>query len=398
MRFATNDPTPWPPEVPAGENPPPGALIDYYLATDASGPVKLEILDAAGKVVRSYSSDNPVVRGTDPATDPAKYNTLCQQTPTLPDCGLPLYWPAPALHARRRQAGMHRFNWDLRYDPIGEGGGRGGGGGSSGAVPHRTYAAVNAPWAPPGHYTVRLTVDGKSVHAADRRCSLDPRVKTPAAGLAQLATLTRAAVRRRGGDARGVRPGARAGRQLDERDRRRCRGVQGAVDSIAPPAAAGGRGGRGGRRGRRRGGRGGAAGGTPTLESASTALMAAAMAMQSADVAPTASELEAASRARGRSTQVLASLEFSKDDRPRRPQRQEESGRPPDGVDPDRLANAHLPRTTSEDGGDRRHDRQPRLQLEVDELSGGIHVEEVVLAVQAEAQIDRAVDEPQVWP
>ena len=31
VRFGVNDPTPWPPELPAGENPPPGALIDYYL-------------------------------------------------------------------------------------------------------------------------------------------------------------------------------------------------------------------------------------------------------------------------------------------------------------------------------------------------------------------------------
>src|SRR5471030_2510852 len=49
VRFATNDPTPWPPEVPAGENPAPGALIDYYLASNASSAVKLEILDASGK-------------------------------------------------------------------------------------------------------------------------------------------------------------------------------------------------------------------------------------------------------------------------------------------------------------------------------------------------------------
>src|SRR5207248_8248263 len=31
VRFATNDPTPWPPELPAGENPPPGGIIDYFL-------------------------------------------------------------------------------------------------------------------------------------------------------------------------------------------------------------------------------------------------------------------------------------------------------------------------------------------------------------------------------
>ncbi|HNV74310.1 MAG TPA: hypothetical protein PKH96_06520, partial [Gemmatimonadaceae bacterium] len=60
VRFGTNEPTPWPPEMPSGENPPPGGLIDYYLASDASGPVMLEILNAKGKVVRSYSSTEPV--------------------------------------------------------------------------------------------------------------------------------------------------------------------------------------------------------------------------------------------------------------------------------------------------------------------------------------------------
>ena len=53
VRFGVNEPTPWPPELPAGESAPPGALIDYYLPKDASGEVKLEILDAGGKVVRT---------------------------------------------------------------------------------------------------------------------------------------------------------------------------------------------------------------------------------------------------------------------------------------------------------------------------------------------------------
>ena len=77
IRFGTNDPTPWPPELLAGENPPPGALIDYYLPAAADGDVKLEVLNAAGKVIRTYSSTDPV-RNPDPATDPVAYNKLCQ--------------------------------------------------------------------------------------------------------------------------------------------------------------------------------------------------------------------------------------------------------------------------------------------------------------------------------
>jgi len=69
VRFATNEPTPWPPELPAGENPPAGGILDYYLAGNASGAVKLEILDHANKVVRSYSSAD-VPPSPDAGVDP----------------------------------------------------------------------------------------------------------------------------------------------------------------------------------------------------------------------------------------------------------------------------------------------------------------------------------------
>src|SRR4029453_18914844 len=61
VRFGTNDPTPWPPELPAGENPLPGGIIDYLLPRDASGPVKLEIADVAGQVIRHYAGDEPAL-------------------------------------------------------------------------------------------------------------------------------------------------------------------------------------------------------------------------------------------------------------------------------------------------------------------------------------------------
>src|SRR5207302_7389864 len=60
VRWDMNTDTPLPPDFPAGENPPDGAVIDYYLQTAASGPVTLEIKDAAGKTVRKYySADKP---------------------------------------------------------------------------------------------------------------------------------------------------------------------------------------------------------------------------------------------------------------------------------------------------------------------------------------------------
>ncbi len=307
VRFATNDPTPWPPEMLAGENPAPGTPIDYYLPSSASGLVKLEILDSRGKVARSYTSDARLP-AVSPATDPVRYNTMCQQNPGLADCGLPLYWPAAPI-VFSGEPGMHRFNWDQRLNPIGDGGGgRGGGGGSSGAVPHRTYTSVNAPWAPPGSYTVRLTANGKS-YTQPIAVRLDPRVKTPAIGLTQLASLTRELYD--GATAAHdeyVRARALAA-DLDKVQGVDVSGFKAQLDSIAPPAAGGGGGGRGGRGGRGgggggRGGDGAAAG--PTLEAASGAMMTAAMAMQNADVTPTADQVANAGKARAESTVAMA--------------------------------------------------------------------------------------------
>jgi photosystem II stability/assembly factor-like uncharacterized protein len=282
VRFATNDPTPWPPEVPAGENPPAGALIDYMLPADASGPVRLEILDAAGTVIRGYSSAdvNPT---PDPALDPVAYNRLCQRTPTAPDCGLPLYWPAPRMPLSAR-AGLHRFSWDMRFDPITRDTVQGSDDDATGAVPRRTYPGSNAPWAPPGEYRVRLTVGGRA-YTQPLSLRLDPRVRTPAAGLAQLARLTRELY----DDARAAHAA-----HLQARDRAGALGdpaMRARIDSLAPSDAAAPRGGARARR---------APSATPglTLEGVSAELLMAAMSMQSADVAPTADQLAAANRAK----------------------------------------------------------------------------------------------------
>ena len=66
--------------MPAGENPPPGAVLDYYLGADATGPVKIEILGAGGRVMRTLSSTDPV-QALNAASDPVAYNKVCQETP-----------------------------------------------------------------------------------------------------------------------------------------------------------------------------------------------------------------------------------------------------------------------------------------------------------------------------
>jgi photosystem II stability/assembly factor-like uncharacterized protein len=179
VRWNTNTDTPLPPDEPRMPNPPEGGIINYYLKTDAAGPVVLEVFDAGGKLVRRYSSAEPPPPLPDPATN----------------APLPLYWyrQPQALSAR---AGMHRFTWDVHYQPLpGGGGGRGGGGGLPiAAVPFNTAPAPTTPWAPPGEYTVKLTVDGRTLSQA-LTVRADPRVKTPALAMRQVYTLSTAAYR-----------------------------------------------------------------------------------------------------------------------------------------------------------------------------------------------------------
>jgi photosystem II stability/assembly factor-like uncharacterized protein len=126
--------TPKPRDEALAENAPYGALIDYYLKSAAPGPVTLEILDPSGEVIRHYSSED-------------------KSPPVNPDAlNIPAFWvrrPEPLSTA----AGMHRWVWDLRPQPTGEGGRRGGGGGFGRGGESRVL---------PGVYTVKLSVGGKS--------------------------------------------------------------------------------------------------------------------------------------------------------------------------------------------------------------------------------------------
>jgi photosystem II stability/assembly factor-like uncharacterized protein len=157
LRRDANTDTPLPPEVPAGKNPPDGAIFDYYLKSNVSGPVKLEVLDAHGKVVRSFSSaDKP----------PFTWDELKKEI------NVPLYWVKPP-QILSAEAGGHRFVWDLRtappesvfHDfPIS-------------AIPHDTPRYPLGAGVPPGKYTVRLEAEGQTVvHTFEVK--MDPRVKT----------------------------------------------------------------------------------------------------------------------------------------------------------------------------------------------------------------------------
>jgi len=298
IRFGTNDPTPWPPELEAGENPPPGAIVDYYLpsaAPQGDAEVKLEFLDKSGAVLRTYSSKD-AVRTPDPATDPAAYNKLCQQTPNAPDCALPLYWPAPP-QILKTSAGMHRFTWDMHYDPIpgAGGGGRGGGGGGGGAaVPHRTYPSVNSPWVAPGAYTVRLTADGQTL-TQPITVRLDPRVKvTP--DVQQIFTLT-TRMETEAHTALTAYKTARAMADSAKGNDALVKKLEEIAPAAPPPQNGGGRGGRGG---------GEEAQAPPTLANIAGQLVAALMPMQGSEMPPTAAELEACRKQEAAYTALMA--------------------------------------------------------------------------------------------
>ena len=166
VRWDMNTDTPLPPDEPAGQNPPDGAIIDYYLGPAVFGPVTIEISDSAGKLVRRYSSDDPV-----PAIDPS--------------LAIPTYWVRPP-HPLSVAPGMHRFLWDMKYAPVREGLANY----SMQAIFHDTAPSNSSPWVLPGAYTVKLTAEGK-IYTEHFTVKMDPRVRTSQADLAQQFTVSK---------------------------------------------------------------------------------------------------------------------------------------------------------------------------------------------------------------
>ena len=163
LRNDMNQDTPLPPEMPAGDNPPTGAVIDYYFKTAPSGEISIGIYDAKGQLVRELSSKPAPVRSEEP--------------PPVPNYWLSHPTPLP------KNAGLNRYVWDLRYTapdavqhtyPIS-------------ALYERTHAEPQGPFVVPGTYEVKLTVAGKT-YTQPLTVTMDPRVHvTPAALEQQLA-------------------------------------------------------------------------------------------------------------------------------------------------------------------------------------------------------------------
>ena len=153
--------TPIAPDEPLAANPPPGAVIEYFLPHDARRAVTLEVLDAGGNLVRRFASDDP--------PDPTPQE-LAREL-------IPGYWLAP-VRTLPATAGMHRWVWNLRHAaPLATEHGY-----PISAVPHATPRLPEGPLALPGAYTVRLTVDGRSLEQP-LQLKPDPRVQLPAGAL-----------------------------------------------------------------------------------------------------------------------------------------------------------------------------------------------------------------------
>jgi photosystem II stability/assembly factor-like uncharacterized protein len=167
IRNGMNPPTPWVPDMATGENPPDGAIIDYYIGAKISGVVTLEIADSKSQLIARINSDDPV-----PPLDPR-----------YPD---PTLWARPP-RVLSAAPGHHRFLWDMQYPQVP---GMSTGPDAEQAVPYNTPSVSTAPWVMPDTYTVRLIAGGKTL-SEPLKVVMDPRVKTPRADLEEQFTVAK---------------------------------------------------------------------------------------------------------------------------------------------------------------------------------------------------------------
>ena len=151
VRWNMNTDTPLPPEEPAGENPPDGAMIEYYLPNATNDIVQIDILNQQKEVIRTFKSNDTLYK--------------------IPDVNIPLYWIRPQKIVSN-QSGMHRLLWDMKYTPLNLPVSY-----PMTAVKNNTAPDATAPWVLPGTYTVRMTIGSKTLEQP-LEIKMDPRVKT----------------------------------------------------------------------------------------------------------------------------------------------------------------------------------------------------------------------------
>jgi hypothetical protein len=152
----------------AGENPPAGVIVDYWLkaALDPKDSLRLEFVDASGKVIRHFSSaavpdsvtsaafarmtgDSALGQGKVPGKQPS--DTMSNKprgTRELQDDTL-AFVPSDSIVTAR--AGLNRFVWDLHYPDTRE---------VKDVV--NDEGSTRGPFVSPGQYTVRLIAKGQT--------------------------------------------------------------------------------------------------------------------------------------------------------------------------------------------------------------------------------------------
>ena len=147
----------------AGQNPRGGAAIDYFLKTTATSTVMLQFRDAAGTIIRSFSSDSAHSDTLKTVADSIAKRMRDAMKDSV------VYEPADSIVPAR--AGTNRFVWNLRYP---------------GAKKLKNTlvdeGTLDGPMAPPGTYSVRL-IAGKDTLTRQFAVAADPRVKTSVAEL-----------------------------------------------------------------------------------------------------------------------------------------------------------------------------------------------------------------------
>ncbi len=172
VRWDNYEDTPYPSETPAGQNPPDGAILNYFLKNAATTPLTLTIYDDKGAEITRYTSDPKAVQ--------------------LPPANVPEYWFAPPA-ALTKAAGVNRFAWDLRYP-------------TPKTLPYGYYGELleyteytladhavpgltpreqpRGPLVVPGKYTVELTYAGKT-YKQPLTIAPDPRIHASQADLVE---------------------------------------------------------------------------------------------------------------------------------------------------------------------------------------------------------------------
>ncbi|HEX3165202.1 MAG TPA: hypothetical protein VHQ93_03025 [Chitinophagaceae bacterium] len=162
IHWTTYTDTPVPQEEPAGENPPDGAMIDYYLPEKAKT-ITLKIITGP----HVYGEGTTVQWLPFTIREYSSKDTLYK----IGEVNIPHYWirPQQILSA---EPGHHRFLWDMKYAPLN--------------VPPSYPISANymntapdqtAPWVMPGNYIAILNADGIS-DTTMFTIKMDPRVKT----------------------------------------------------------------------------------------------------------------------------------------------------------------------------------------------------------------------------